>query len=49
METDVKLTRNKENIIIINRTQLFIFQMFIIKLRNWIIQFKLRSRMTAGS
>ena len=29
METDVKLTKNREYIIIINRTQLFIFQMFI--------------------
>ena len=37
----VKFTKNGENIIIIDRTQLFIFQMFIIKLRNWIIPFKL--------
>ena len=29
IETDVKLTKNREYIIIINRTQLFIFQMFI--------------------
>ena len=32
---------NRENIIIIDRKQLFIFQMFIIKIRNWIIPFKL--------
>ena len=37
----VKFTKNGENIIIIDRTQLFIFQMSIIKLRNWIIPFKL--------
>ena len=33
--------KNRKNIIIIDKTQLFIFQMFIIKLRNWIILFKL--------
>ena len=33
-------SRKKGNGIIVDRKQLFIFQMFIIKLGNWMIQFK---------
>ena len=31
----------RENIIIVDRKYLFILQMFLIKLRNWITRFKL--------
>ena len=33
--------KKMEKIIIVDRKNLFIFQMFMIKLRNWIIPFKL--------
>ena len=34
-------SKKREKIIIVDRKNLFIFQMFMIKLRNWIIPFKL--------
>ena len=37
----IKFTKKRENIIIVHGTYLFIFQMVIVKLRNWIIPFKL--------
>ena len=33
-------SEKREKVIIVDRKNLFIFQMFIIKLRNWIIPFK---------
>ena len=34
-------SKKREKVIIVDRKNLFIFQMFIIKLRNWIIPFNL--------
>ena len=41
MENSLNSRTKGENIIIVDREYLLFFQMFIIKLRNWIIPFKL--------